>query len=263
MSDDLRLALGISYCGTAFSGWESQRDKRTVQAVLEDALSSVAASGVAVSCAGRTDSGVHAFGQVVHFDVSVSRPDAAWLYGTNTLLPPDVSVQWVKAVPPGFHARFSAVSRHYRYLLLNRRVRCPLRANSAGWEPRPLSLAAMRAASSFLVGSHDFSSFQSSGCQAKTPDRTVYFVTVEKYSDMLVIDIAADAFLQKMVRNIVGTLVKVGLEQEAPSWVAEVLARRDRTVAGATAAADGLYLLKVCYPCDYGIPVSQPYPAFP
>lgn len=254
-----RLALGVSYRGTDFSGWESQRGRRTVQDVLERALSEVAASSIRVQCAGRTDAGVHAICQVAHFDSVVSRPDDAWLYGANTLLPPDVAVRWVRRVPGDFHARFSATSRHYRYLLLNRRSRCPLHANGAGWEPRPLCLDAVRAAAPCLVGSHDFSSFRSSGCQASNPNRTVHYIKVEGHGDMVVMDIGADAFLQKMVRNIVGTLIKVGLGQEPPSWVRGVLAERNREAAGATASASGLYLRKVCYPESYGIAEPEPH----
>ncbi|MGV0005800.1 MAG: tRNA pseudouridine(38-40) synthase TruA [Candidatus Porifericomitaceae bacterium WSBS_2022_MAG_OTU9] len=253
-----KLALGVSYQGTGFSGWETQVGQRTVQHTLELALSRIAGTEVGTCCAGRTDAGVHAFGQVVHFATTVERPDSAWLYGVNALLPPDVAVQWVCRVADDFHARFSATRRSYRYLLLNRRSRCPLYADRAVWVRRKLCLDSMRTAAAALVGSHDFTSFRAAGCQARTPNRTVYHLRIERHADIIVFDIAANAFLQRMVRNIVGTLVQVGLGQKQQSWVAQVLAERNRKAAGATISSTGLYLLEVCYPEHYGIPAYQP-----
>ena len=260
----VKIVLGVSYCGTGFKGWEMQRGQRTVQQALEQAVSGIADHPVRVYCAGRTDTGVHATGQVVHFTSTAHRPDRAWVLGVNTLLPQDVAVQWMQSVDESFHARFSAVRRHYRYLLLNRRTRCALRPDRVALESRPLSLQAMQSAATTLLGTHDFSSFRAAGCQARCPQRTVYSLQVRQCDgDVFVFDIVANAFLQRMVRNIVGTLLWVGTGRQPPGWVEAILKMRRREAAAATAPAAGVYLVEVCYPAHYAIPRSQPFPLMP
>ena len=250
----MRIALGLEYDGRRFHGFECQPVRRTVQAEVEKALARIAASPVRVVCAGRTDAGVHALGQVVHFDTAASRPTRAWVRGTNTYLPPDVTVLWARVVDDGFHARFRALRRRYRYVVVNRSTRPALLDGRVAWEYRPLDARRMRLGARHLVGEHDFSSFRAAGCQARSPVRRVRRLDVSRSGERIVIDAEANAFLQHMVRNIAGTLVAVGSGDREPPWVASVLAARDRRVAGVTAPPGGLYLVGVDYPEAAGIP---------
>ena len=247
----MRLALGIEYNGQSFAGWETQVGQPTVQAVLETALGKVADKPIRVICAGRTDAGVHATGQVAHFDTDVTRPPRAWTLGTNGFAHPHVSVLWAREVPEAFHARFTARCRHYRYLILNRRCRPGLLQGRVAWVRSPLDAAAMHQAAQYLLGEHDFSSLQAAGCQAKSPVRTVHAIKVERHGDFITIDVSANAFLQHMVRNLAGTLCLVGAAKRPPAWLRSLLLARDRTQAGMTMAPDGLYFIGVEYPSSY------------
>ena len=245
-----RIALGIEYDGAGFAGWQSQSHGNTVQDVLELALAAIAGEAVRTVCAGRTDAGVHAAAQVVHFDTAVARPQSAWVRGVNAHLPPQVAVRWAQVVDAEFHARFSARARSYRYLLLNRPVRAALLHGRVGWYHRPLDVAAMQAASACLVGEHDFSAFRAAECQAKTPVKHLYRADISRQSDCIVFDFHANAFLHHMIRNLVGSLVYIGQGKHAPSWMAELLAGRDRRRAAPTFDAAGLYFAGVDYdPC--------------
>ena len=255
----MRIALGFEYDGSRFHGFERQPARRTIQGEVEDALTRIAASPVRVVCAGRTDAGVHALGQVVHFDTTASRPLDAWVRGANTFLPPDVAVLWARVVGDDFHARFLARQRRYRYVIVNRSTRPALLAGRAAWEHRRLDARLMHLGARHLAGEHDFSSFRAAGCQARHPVRRVDRIEVNRIGERIVIDIHANAFLQHMVRNVAGTLVAVGAGEHDPAWVASVLAARDRRTAGVTAPAGGLYLVGVDYPDAAGIPaVSFP-----
>jgi tRNA pseudouridine38-40 synthase len=257
----MRVALGVEYDGSRFSGWQLQRHAvRTVQGELETALSRVAAHPVRVVCAGRTDTGVHATGQVVHFDTTAEREPRNWLLGANVHLPPDVAVTWARRVDDHFHARFAAQSRRYRYLVLNRQARSSLLAGRATWVHRPLDAARMHAAGQALVGEHDFSSFRAIGCQARSPVRTLHGLDVARFGERLVLTVHANAFLHHMVRNIAGVLIAIGRGDEPVAWAAEVLARRDRTRGGVTAPPDGLYFERVWYPDGFDIPQPAPLP---
>ena len=256
----MRIALGVEYEGTGFSGWERQPGRRTVQTVLEAALSTVADAPVATVCAGRTDSGVHATGQVVHFDTDSPRPSRAWILGTNVGLPADVAVQWAREVDDRFHARFGALRRHYRYLILNRPVRSPVHHGRVSWCRPILAEASMADAARALVGEHDFSSFRAAGCQARHPVRTLHHLEVSRHRDWVVIDVIANAFLQHMVRNIAGVLMAIGEGRRPPGWAHEVLCARDRRVGGVTASAEGLYLTGVEYPAVHRLPALSPAP---
>lgn len=252
--EDMRLALRVEYRGTRYCGWETQRHDTAVQAVLEEVLSQIADQPVATVCAGRTDARVHAFGQIVHFDTNAERPLRAWTLGCNAKLPPDISVTWADEVAEDFHARFSARERRYRYLIFNSTVRSALRAHQVAWVHRPLALEPMQAAARHLLGRHDFSAFRAAGCQAKNPVRTIRALRVWQRGELIGLDVAANAFLQHMVRNIAGTLMEVGQGKRAADSVAEVLAACDRTLAGPTASPDGLYFLGPVYPRRFGIP---------
>ena len=251
-----RIALGIEYDGSRFLGWQTQPGGATVQDSLQSALTTIADAGIAVTCAGRTDRGVHARGQVAHFDTGADRPDSAWVRGVNALLPDSIAVLWSKRVPQDFHARYSARSRTYRYVLINRAVRPALEASRAGWFHAPLDVAAMREAARFFVGEHDFSAFRSSECQAKSPVRTVHSLEIEGGGGRIEFTIRANAFLHHMVRNIVGTLVYVGKAKHAPPWAREVLQSLDRARAAPTFAPDGLCLEHVEYEAKWNLPVS-------
>ncbi|MCX7147688.1 MAG: tRNA pseudouridine(38-40) synthase TruA [Rhodocyclales bacterium] len=243
----MRIALGVEYEGSDFCGWQSQAGGGAVQDALESALSRVADAPTRAVCAGRTDAGVHAIGQVVHFDTDAVRPDTAWVRGVNTHLPPSVAVRWAKPVSDDFHARFSARGRRYRYLLLNRAERPGLMARRVGWFHRPLDAEAMLAAASLLLGEHDFSAFRAVECQAKSPVKTLRRAAVARHGDLLVFDFEASAFLHHMVRNIVGALVYVGKGAHPPDWLGELLAGRDRARAAPTFEACGLYFAGVDY----------------
>lgn len=253
----MRIAVGVEYDGSAFSGWQHQRGQRTVQDVLQAALSSVANHPVTVVTAGRTDAGVHASCQVVHFETHSARSGYQWLRGANTLLPDDVAVLWVREVADDFHARFSAVQRSYRYILLNRPTRTALFAGKVGWEYRPLNVDAMLSAAAGLTGEHDFSSFRAAGCQARSPVRDLRQIDVGRFANWIWFDMVANAFLQHMVRNIVGTLIEVGAGERPVQWPADALAARDRSQAGPTATPDGLYLTAISYPDRYHLPAHH------
>jgi len=243
----MRIALGLEYEGSGFCGWQSQAGGGAVQDALESALSIVADAPTRVVCAGRTDAGVHALAQVVHFDTDAVRPDTAWVRGVNAHLPASVAVRWAQPVANEFHARFSALGRRYRYLLLNRAERPGLMARRVGWFHRPLDADAMAAAAGVLLGEHDFSAFRSVECQARSPVKTLRRADVVRHGDLLVFDFEASAFLQHMVRNLVGTLVYVGKGAHLPAWVGEILEGRDRARAAPTFEACGLYFAGVDY----------------
>lgn len=244
----MRIALGVEYEGSTFCGWQSQPSGGSVQDALESALSAIAdTSLVRVVCAGRTDAGVHAIEQVVHFDVSVERPLTAWVRGVNAHLPPTIAVRWAQPMPDDFHARFSAQGRRYRYVLLNRAERPGLMAHRVGWFHVPLDLSAMQAASTFLLGTHDFSAFRSAECQAKSPVKTLRKISIVRQGDLILFDFEADGFLHHMVRNVVGALVYIGKGVRPPCWLGELLAAKDRSLAGPTFAACGLYFIGVDY----------------
>lgn len=249
-----RIALGVEYCGSGYAGWQSQPHGNTVQDALEAALARIAGHPVRTQCAGRTDAGVHALMQVVHFDSSTLRPLSAWVRGVNAWLPSSVAVRWAEPVDAGFHARFSAEARHYRYVLFNHPVRPALASDRAGWFHRPLNVGPMREAAQLLVGEHDFSAFRAAECQAKTPVKTLQIAEVERHGDYLVFDFRATAFLHHMVRNIVGALVAVGKADRPAGWVAELLAGRDRTAAPATFSAAGLYFVGAHYADRWRLP---------
>jgi tRNA pseudouridine38-40 synthase len=250
----MRIALGLEYDGAGFAGWQSQAGGHTVQDALENALAAVAGHPVRVVCAGRTDAGVHATAQVVHFDVSVARPITAWVRGVNAHLPRKIAVRWATPVPDDFHARYAARSRSYAYLLLNRPERPGLLAGRAGWCHWPLDLEAMRAAAACLLGVNDFSSFRAAGCQAKSPVKTMYRFDITRHGELLLFDCCANAFLHHMVRNIVGALVYVGAGRMTLEDFAALLAARDRRQGAPTFQADGLYLTGVEYDARWGLP---------
>jgi tRNA pseudouridine38-40 synthase len=249
-----RIAVGIEYDGAAFHGWQLQPHAHSVQATLQEALGQVAAAPIALSCAGRTDAGVHARAQVAHFDTASQRSPRSWLLGTNSALPAEVSLRWVQPVSDDFHARYGALRRSYRYLLLNRPARSALAAGRAWCVHRPLDAERMQAAADTLLGEHDFSAFRAAECQARTPVRRVESLTVRRRDDWVSVDISANAFLHHMVRNIVGTLVAVGLGDARPGRVREQLESRQRSTGEATAPAQGLYLWRVEYPPEFGLP---------
>ena len=250
----MRIALGIEYHGSHFCGWQTQPSGCGVQDHLEAALAHIAGQRVDTICAGRTDAGVHALEQVVHFDTHVERPPSAWVRGTNASAPAALAVLWAREVNPDFHARYSAVSRSYRYVLLNRAVRPALAAGRIGWFHLPLEIGPMREAAGLLVGEHDFSAFRSSECQARSPVRNLHRIDIERQGDYVFFDFSANAFLHHMVRNLVGTLVYVGKGRHEPEWAAEVLASRDRSKAAPTFDAAGLYLTRVDYAASSGLP---------
>jgi tRNA pseudouridine38-40 synthase len=249
-----RFAAGLEYDGRAYSGWQFQPGLQTVQDVVQRALSRVADAPVECVCAGRTDAGVHAAAQVVHFDTAAVRTERGFRLGANSYLPPDVSVTWVREVPEQFHARFSATARSYRYVILNRDSRPGLATGRATWERRPLDAAVMHEAARVLVGEHDFSAFRSVECQSNSPVRRVETLEVTRSADWLTLAITANAFLHHMVRNVAGLLMSVGRGDSPPDRVAEVLASLDRKTNAATAPPDGLYLAAVRYPAEFGLP---------
>lgn len=250
----MRIAVGIEYNGASFHGWQLQDGVATVQQEVEAALGRVANHPVRVHCAGRTDAGVHALCQVVHFDTRAERDARGWMLGANVHLPDDVSVLWVRPVRDDFHARFSATSRTYRYLILNRAGRPGLLARRATWVHRSLDAERMHRAGQALVGTHDFSSYRALGCQARHPTRTLTDLHVRRRGDLVEMRVTANAFLHHMVRNIAGVLLEVGKGEAPVSRIAEVLAFRDRTRGGVTAPADGLFFAGVAYPAAYGLP---------
>lgn len=249
-----RIALGIEYDGSEFSGWQIQEGSYTVQGCLEEAVSKVADHSLRVICAGRTDAGVHAMGQVVHFDTRVIRDAHAWVAGSNAHLPKEVAVLWAQETSDTFHARYAALSRHYRYVIFNRRVRPSVLASRVAWDYRPLDEARMSAAAGHLTGKHDFTSYRDSACQAKNPVRHVMKLEVTRQGPFVFLDIVANAFLHHMVRNIAGVLMEIGAGKKDPQWAQQVLAAKDRTLGGVNAPPDGLYLMNVTYPAEYHLP---------
>lgn len=258
----MRIALCLEYEGSSFHGWQTQTGGGTVQDALEKALSEIAGEPIAVVCAGRTDAGVHATSQIVHFDSCAARPLTAWVRGTNALLPGSVAVRWAHPVADDFHARFSAFGRRYRYLLLNRPQRPALANGQVGWFHLPLDIDAMRAGATLLLGENDFSSFRAAECQAKSPIKLLRQANVGRDGELIIFDFEASAFLHHMVRNMVGALVYVGKGKHSPEWISELIAARDRRVAAPTFAADGLYLSGVSYELHWGLPLL-PAPVLP
>ena len=252
-----RIALGLSYDGSPWQGWQTQPHRKTVQDTLELALHKFIGQPIATVCAGRTDTGVHAAQQVVHLDSPVERSLQAWIRGVNAHLPSSITVRWSAAVPDTFHARFSARSRAYVYLLIEDHVCPPMWVGRAGWTFRPLDIDAMREGAEHLVGEHDFSSFRSSQCQAASPVRTMHGLEITRRGRFFVFTLRANAFLHHMVRNIIGALVYIGQGRQRPEWMAELLSQRDRTRAAPTFSPDGLYLTAVGYPGDYGLPATD------
>lgn len=250
----MRIALGLSYDGTAFQGWQTQPGGRTVQDTLEVALESFLAHPVQTICAGRTDAGVHALNQVVHLDTDAVRTAESWLRGVNALLPSTVAVQWMRPVSDDFNARFSAQARDYIYVLRNDRVRSPLLHSRVGWVYRSLDCSRMQEAAQRMLGKHDFSSFRSSECQAANPVRYLERIDISEHAPFMFVRFRANAFLHHMIRNIMGTLIYVGLGRQQPAWVDDLLQQRDRRLAAPTFAPDGLYLASVDYPDIFGLP---------
>jgi len=249
-----RVALGIEYDGSKFAGWQIQAGRRTIQEVLEAALSEVANEAVRVICAGRTDAGVHGLAQVVHFDTTALRSQYSWQMGGNSALPPEVRITFAKAVPFDFHARTSAIARHYRYTILNRSASSALDVGRVTWTPHPLSERLMAEGAKHLIGDLDFSAFRAQSCQSKSPRRIMHFIHVGREGDRVHLDVCANAFVHHMVRNIAGALMAVGAGKHPPDWIQDILEGRDRSKAGVTAPPDGLYFAGVLYPERFGLP---------
>lgn len=258
-----RIALGVEYNGAEFNGFQKQATApKTVQAALESALSSIANEEITLVCAGRTDAGVHAAEQVVHFDTLAQRPNKAWLHGVNTKLPPEVRVHWVKQVGPTFHARFSATARTYRYVIYADAIKPACLNKQVTWTSYSLDQHAMAEAAKVLEGEHDFSAFRSSQCQANSPVRHIEYIHFYSSARFMVMEIKANAFLHHMVRNIIGSLMEVGRGAKQKSWLERVLAGRDRNLAAATAAPWGLYFVRAHYPVEFGLPETALGPIF-
>lgn len=257
----MRIAVGVEYDGTRFLGWQAQKDGPSVQGCLEEALGRIADHPVRLTGAGRTDAGVHATGQVAHFDTMATRSERGWMLGANSQLPAAISVRWARAVAEDFDARRAARSRTYAYLVLTRAARAALWRDRAWWLHRHLDVGRMAQAAACLVGEHDFSAFRAAECQARTPMRRIHRIALGRRGDFLAVEVTANAFLHHMVRNITGTLVAVGMCDREPAWVGEVLAGRDRRLGGVTAPPEGLYLVHV----DYGslLPQAEPEPPWP
>ena len=248
-----RIVLGIEYDGSAYAGWQWQANKRTLQGELQAALSKIANQAIVVHCAGRTDAGVHALEQVVHFDCEVQRDLHAWMMGGNSHLPDDIRITWVKPAVADFHARYSAIARFYRYVILNRPMKSALLRTQATWCYQPLDAGVMHRAARHLIGEHDFSSFRAQGCQSVSPNRLMYFIEVYRQEDRVIIDLCANAFLHHMVRNIAGVLIEIGYGKRDQDWTLELLHLKDRAQAAMTAPPHGLHLGGVFYPEYYRI----------
>jgi tRNA pseudouridine38-40 synthase len=253
-----RIVLGVQYDGTPWRGWQTQPGGGTVQDMLEAALAKFALVKIATTCAGRTDAGVHALEQIVHFDTTLERELFSWVRGVNAFLPHSIAVRWAHEIRPDatsdFHARFSATSRTYHYLLYNHPVRSPVLANRAGWVFRPLDMESMRTAAKSLIGTHDFSAFRAAECQARSPVKTMHEIRIERHGDLFTFTLRANAFLHHMVRNIVGSLIFVGNGNQEPEWIRKILEGRDRSRAAPTFMPDGLYLGKIEYDEKWGLP---------
>ena len=250
----MRIAAIVEYDGSQFSGWQRQDHARSVQGAVEEALSTVADETVQVTVAGRTDAGVHALAQVIHFDTSAARSEYSWVRGANSNLPSDVALLWAAPVDDGFHARYSASGRHYHYVILNRPVRPTYLARRVTHEFRLLDVKPMQEAARHLVGEHDFTSFRAAECQAKSPVRELRALEVTRHGELVHVRAHANAFLQHMVRNLAGVLMTIGAGEREPVWAREVLEARDRAAGGVTAAPDGLYLREIEYPDSFKIP---------
>lgn len=250
----MRYALAVEYNGSKFCGWQRQKHCKSVQSVVETALSEVANEPIELTCAGRTDAGVHAIAQFVHFDTNAVRPDKAWSMGTNALMEKSVSVHWVSRVNDDFHARYNAIGRRYRYIIFNRKSRPALESGRMTWVHQHLDADAMHAAGKYLVGEHDFSAFRAAGCQAKHAIRKINSLTVHRDGEKVIVEVSANAFLHNMVRIITGNLIRVGKYEVSPDWIGELLEKKDRTLGGITADPDGLYFLGAQYPEQYNIP---------
>ncbi|RJF98861.1 tRNA pseudouridine(38-40) synthase TruA [Noviherbaspirillum saxi] len=253
-----RIVLGVQYDGAPWHGWQTQPSGGTVQDTLERALKRFALVDIATTCAGRTDAGVHALEQVVHFDTELHRDTFSWVRGVNTFLPPSIAVRWATEVAAdgldAFHARFSATARTYHYVLYNHPVRSPLLAGKAGWVFRPLDADRMQEAATLLIGTHDFSAFRAAECQAKSPVKTMHDIRVTRRGDLIIFTLTASAFLHHMVRNIVGSLIMIGNGNQPVEWLAGILAGKDRSRAAPTFMPDGLYLAKISYDEKWGLP---------
>jgi tRNA pseudouridine38-40 synthase len=258
----MRIGLILEYDGTQYHGWQAQLGLHTVQMALEKALSKIADAPITVTCAGRTDTGVHAINQVVHFDTEALRSTRAWIHGANASLPKDICVKWAKEMPEDFHARYSALNRSYRYVIYNGVVRPALIRSNVTWQYRQLDHRLMHEASQYLLGEQDFTSFRAIECQSHTPMRNVQKIEVHRLEDMVFIDITANAFLHHMVRNIAGVLMAVGAGKKNASWVKEVLEAKDRKLGAETAPAYGLYLTQVEYPKEFGVVQQVSSPLF-
>jgi tRNA pseudouridine38-40 synthase len=254
----MRIALGVAYRGTAYRGWQSQPGGQTVQDRVDAALSAFADQPVRCVCAGRTDAGVHALNQVIHFDTPLARSEDSWVRGTNRFLPGDIAIQWCRFVPDAFHSRANAIGRRYAYVLLEARIRPAIEAGHVGWSFRPLAIEAMRDAARRLVGEHDFSAFRSAECQAPSPVKTLRRLDVLRRGDYWRFDFDGDAFLHHMIRNIMGGLVAVGSGARDAQWMGDVLASKDRSLAAATFAPDGLYFIGPYYDAAHAIPDRTP-----
>lgn len=256
-----RIALGVQYDGTPWEGWQTQLNGNTVQDRLEAALQKFSLTKIDISCAGRTDAGVHALEQVVHFDTGLDRDMSSWVRGVNSFLPPSIAVRWGHEVAPDptneFHARFSARSRTYQYILYNNPIRSPILAGRAGWVFRKLDIESMRASSACLIGTHDFSAFRSAACQAKSPVKTMHDITIEQRGDLIVFTLHANAFLHHMVRNIVGSLIATGKGKQTPEWLRQVLDGGQRSAAAPTFMPDGLYLVRIDYDPKWQLPQEE------
>ena len=249
-----RIAMGVEYDGSHFVGWQSQREGETVQQNVEKALSKVANHPVKIFCAGRTDTGVHANEQVIHFETTASRKNYSWLSGCNTYLPKSISILWAVEVPESFHARFSATQRTYRYTILNRKIRPSILNNYVSFISYPLDEVRMQQAAQHLLGTHDFTSYRTVNCQAKSPVRTLQKLDVTREGEFIHLDLQADGFLHHMVRNIAGVLIKIGAGNADIDWSKEVLEHRNRCLGGVTASSKGLYLKKITYPDEFDLP---------
>ncbi|MGB6976777.1 MAG: tRNA pseudouridine(38-40) synthase TruA [Gammaproteobacteria bacterium] len=250
----MRIAIGIEYDGTHYHGWQNQHELPTIQTCLEQALSKIANQTITTTCAGRTDAGVHAAGQIVHFDTDVLRNEQAWVFGASRYLPAAIRVRWARQVPDDFHARYSAITRRYHYVIYNHPQRPVWQRHGVTWCYLPLDENRMAQAAGYLLGEHDFSSFRGADCQSKTPRRNLLRLSVIRHGDYLLLDVKANSFLHHMVRNIAGVLLMIGSAKKTPEWAQEVLEARQRTAAGVTAAPYGLYLMEVEYPKIYSFP---------
>lgn len=257
-----KFALGVEYAGQRYFGWQKQQNVESVQQCLEQVLSFVANEPIEVFCAGRTDSGVHATGQVVHFETQAARPEKAWCFGGNAKLPDDIAIRWCKQVDQDFHARFSATSRRYRYIIYNQKLRPAILGAGVSHYHQPLSEQLMHQAGQLLLGEQDFSAFRAAQCQSRSPWRNVHHLRVSRQGDYVIVDIQANAFVHHMVRNIVGSLLEVGCGNRPVAWIAEILAKKDRSLAAPTAKAAGLYLVDVQYPAKFALPNPPLGPLF-